>query len=60
MCWVTNARVCDGEVEGIIGKYSVPGEIESGERLLNMCVVIGNSFSNKKWINKYTWIRVEE
>ena len=35
---------------------------ESGERLLDMCVeqelAIGNSFFKKKWINKYTWIRV--
>ena len=57
-----NARVGDGEVEGVVGKYGVPGENESGERLLNMCVeqelVIGNSFFKKKEINKYTWIRV--
>ena len=57
-----NARVGDGEVEGVVGKYGVPGEHESGERLLGMCVeqelVIGNSFFKKKWINKYTWIRM--
>ena len=57
-----NARVGDGEVEGVAGKYGVPGENESGERLLDMCVeqelVIGNSFFKKKGINKYTWIRV--
>ena len=29
-----NARVGDGEVEGVVGKYGVPGENESGERLL--------------------------
>ena len=38
----------DGELEGVVGKYGVPGENESGERLLDMCVeqelVIGNSF----------------
>ena len=43
-----NARVGDGEVEGVVGKNGVPGENESGERLLDMCVgqelVIGNSF----------------
>ena len=43
-----NARVGDGEVEGVVGKYGVPGENESGERLLDMCVeqelVIGNSY----------------
>ena len=57
-----NARVGDGEVEGVVGKYGVPGENESGERLLDMCVeqelVIGNTFFKKKGINKYTWIRV--
>ena len=45
-----NARVGDGELEGVVGKYGVSGEIEneSGERLLDMCVeqklAIGNSF----------------
>ena len=27
-----NARVGDGEVEDVVGKYGVPGENESGER----------------------------
>ena len=40
--------VGDGEVEGVVGKYEVPGENEGGERLLDTCVeqelVIGNSF----------------
>ena len=27
-----NARVGDGEVEGVLGKYGVPRENESGER----------------------------
>ena len=57
-----NTRVGDGEVEGVVGKYGVPGENESGERLLDMCVeqelVIGNSFFKKKGKYKYTWIRV--
>ena len=57
-----NARVGDGEVEGVVGKYGAPGEIEGGERLLDMCVeqelVIGNSLFREKEINKYTWIRV--
>ena len=43
-----DAKVDDGEVEGVVGKYGVPGENESGERFLDMCVVqelvIGNSF----------------
>ena len=58
----SNARVGDGEVEDVVGKYGVPSENESGERLLDMCVeqelVIGNSFFKNKGINKYTWIRV--
>ena len=57
-----HARVGDGELEGVAGKYGVSGENESGERLLDMCVeqelAIGNSFFKKKEINKYTWIRV--
>ena len=57
-----NARVGDGELEGVVGKYGVSGENESGERLLDMFVeqelAIGNSFFKKKVINKYTWIRV--
>ena len=57
-----NARVGDGELEGVVGKYGVSSENESGERLLDMCVeqelLIGNRFFKKKGIDKYTWIRV--
>ena len=57
-----NARVGDGELEGVVGKYGVSGENESGERLLDICVeqelAIGNSFFKKKGMNKYTWFRV--
>merc|ERR1711915_612287 len=57
-----NARVGAGEVVGVVGKYGVPGENESGERLLDMCLeqelVIGNSFFRKKGVNKYMWVRV--
>ena len=57
-----NASVGDGELEGVVGKYGLSGENESGERLLDVCVeqelAIGNSFFKKKGINKYTWIRV--
>ena len=57
-----NARVGSREVEGVLGKYGVPGENESGERLLDMCIekelVIGNTLFKKKYINKYTWVRV--
>ena len=57
-----NARVGDGELKGVVGKYGVSGENESGERLLDMCVeqelAVRNSFFKKKGINKYIWIRV--
>ena len=57
-----NARVGDGEVEGVVDKFWVPGENKSSERLSDMCVeqelVIGNSFFKKKWIDNYTWIGV--
>ena len=47
-----NARVGKREVEGVLGKFGVPGENDSGERLLEMCVerelVIGNSMLKKK------------
>ena len=57
-----NARVGDIEVDGVVGKFGVPGRNESGEKLLNMCLeqelTISNSYFKKKLINKYTWIRV--
>ena len=47
-----NARVSNGEIKGVVGKYRVPGENESGERLLDMCVeqewAIGNSFFSRR------------
>ena len=47
-----NARVGDGELEGVVGKYGVSGENESGERLLDMCVeqelAIENSFFSRR------------
>ena len=53
-------RTGDGEVEGVIGKYGVPGENERGERVVDMCVEqeLVIVFFKKKGINKYTWIRV--
>ena len=57
-----NARVGNGEMEGVVGKHGVPGRNESGESLLDMCVeqelVVVNSFFKKKMINKYTWVRM--
>ena len=43
-----NARVGDGEVEGVVGKYGVPGENESGERLLDVSCVCGARVGNRK------------
>ena len=58
-----NARVGDEEIEGVMGRYGVPGRNESGESLLNMCaendLIVGNSLFKKKDINKYTWSRIE-
>ena len=57
-----NARVGNEEIEGVLGRYGVPGVNESGERLLDMCVekelAVGNSFFMKRNVNKYTWMRV--
>ena len=53
-----NARVGNVKLEGVVGKYGVPGRNLSGESLLNMCVenelVVGNSLFKKRAINKYT------
>ena len=35
----------DGEIEGVVGKNVVPGENESGERLLDVC---GARVGNRK------------
>ena len=40
-----NARVGDGELEGVVGKYGVSGENESGERLRYVC---GARVGNRK------------
>ena len=34
--WDMNERIWAGEVEGILGKYEVPGENERGKRLLDV------------------------
>ena len=40
-----NARVGDGEVEGVAGKYGVSGENENDERLLDVCGArVGNRY----------------
>ena len=57
-----NARVGDGEIEGVLGRYGVLDVNESGEKLLDMCVekelAVGNSYFKKKNVNKYTWVKV--
>jgi exonuclease III len=57
-----NARVGDEEVEGVVGKYGVPGRNESGRELVDMCMerrlVIGNTVFKKRRVKKYTWARV--
>ncbi|WP_435331512.1 hypothetical protein, partial [Klebsiella pneumoniae] len=58
-----NARVGDTAVEGVVGRYGVPGRNDSGEKMIGMCIeremVIGNTFFKKKEIYKYTWVRQE-
>ena len=59
-----NARVGNEVIEGIVGQHGVPGRNESGERLLEMCaqqkLVVGNSWSKKNDVYKYTWLRMAE
>ena len=59
-----NARVGNEVIEGIVGRYGVPGRNESGERLLEMCeeeeLVVGKSWFKKNHVYKYTWLRMAE
>ena len=59
-----NPRVGNEVIEGILGQYGVPGRNESGERLLGVCaeqeLVVGNSMFRKKYVYKYTWVRMVE
>ena len=56
-----NAKVGDRERYGVVGKYGVPGVNENGESLVEMCVerrmIVGNTWFDKRLINKYTWSR---
>ena len=49
-------------IESIVGQHGVPGKNESGERLLEMCaeqeLVLGNSWCKKRYMYKYTWLRM--
>ena len=52
----------DVEIDGVTGKFGVPGVNENGERLVEMCselgLMLGNTCFKKRMIHKYTWERV--
>ena len=56
-----NAKVGEREIDGVVGKFGVPGVNENGECLVEMCVerglIVGNTWFQKKMIHKYTWER---
>ena len=56
-----NAKVGDRPRDEVVGKYGVPNVDENGDRLIEMCIerrlIVGNTWFEKKLINKYTWAR---
>ena len=56
-----NAKIGDRERGDLVGKFGVPGVNENGECLLELCeerrLSVGNTWFEKKLINKYTWQR---
>ena len=54
-----NRRVGNEEIDGVTGKFGVPGVNENGERLIEVCsdlgLLIGNTCFKKRMIHKYTW-----
>ena len=46
-----NVRVGDMEVEGVIGKFGVPGVNENGGKLIEKRMRAGNTFFGKKDIH---------
>ena len=56
-----NAKVGCEEIEGIVGKWGVPGMNENGEYLVDMCaergLFLANTFFEHKMIHRYTWRR---
>ena len=56
-----NAKVGDRERGEVVGKFGVPGVNENGECLIELCeercMIVGNTWFEKKLINKYTWER---
>ena len=57
-----NARVGNEPIDGVVGKYGVPGKNRSGELMVEMCLerelMIANTVFKKKVKHKYTWERV--
>ena len=56
-----NAKVGNIERAGVVGKFGVPGINANGDSLVEMCaergMVVGNTWFEKKLINKYTYER---
>ena len=56
-----NAKVGERERGEVVGKFGVPGVNENGECLVELCeersMIVGNTWFEKKLINKYTWER---
>ena len=57
-----NAKVGCEEVDGIVGKWGVPGVNENGECLVDLCsergLFLSNTYFEHKLIHRYTWRRV--
>jgi hypothetical protein len=49
------------EIEGVIGKFGVPGVNWTGERMVELCVdsglIVGNAWFKKKRVNEYIWLK---
>ena len=58
-----NARVGCEEVDGIVGKWGVPGVNDNGECLVDLCsergLFLSNTFFEHKLIHRYTWRRLD-
>ena len=56
-----NAKVGEREREEVVGKFGVPRVSENRECLVELCeersLIVGNTWFEKKLINKYTWDR---
>jgi len=59
-----NAKVGYEEVDGVVGKWGVPGVNENGECLVDVCaergLFLANTFFEHKMIHRYTWRRSDE